>query len=162
MHSASWTIGDSGSEQLVARRSKHVDPEFDITAMVDLVFMMNIYFLVTFVLVAGAGVNLPSAVHCAALDAETAVIITVQRGPDGKSAAVYLADDAKGTPLRDVAEQEKGIQQLVEQGSARGKTAVLLKAERNVRLGDVYRIASTATAEGMSLHVAVLEKNEAE
>ncbi|MEX2317130.1 MAG: biopolymer transporter ExbD [Pirellulales bacterium] len=162
MQAASWNIGETGSEQLIARRSQHVDPEFDITAMVDLVFMMNIYFLVTFVLVAGAGVTLPSAVHCAALDAETAVIITIQRGPDGKSAAVYLADDTKGAPLRDLTEQEQGIQRLVEQGSKTGKTAVLLKAERNARLGDVYRIASTATAEGMSLHVAVLEKNEAE
>jgi biopolymer transport protein ExbD len=162
MQSAGWQIGETGSEQLFARRSKHYDPEFDITAMVDLVFMMNIYFMVTFIMVNASGANLPRAMHCEPLDPQTAVIISVQRSPDGKSAAVYLANDTKGTPLRGSAEQEQGILQHVEQGSKTGKSAVLIKAERNVRLGDVFRIASTATAEGMSLHVAVLEKNEAD
>ena len=49
MESSSFSLGESGSDQLFSRRLDPEPPEFDITAMVDLVFMMNIYFLVTFI-----------------------------------------------------------------------------------------------------------------
>ena len=47
----------------------------------------------------------------------------------------------------------------VEEGMAGGKTAVLLKAEKRVRLSDLFRIATAASIEGVKLHVAVLEKD---
>lgn len=134
-------------------------PEFDITAMVDLVFMMNIYFLVTFVTVAMGGMNLPSADFCTPLDADTAVIVRIERTLDGESANVYLGDGDKGEPLADNAEQERLIHAAVEEGVAGGKTAVLLKADRNVRLSDMFRIATAASVEGIKLHVAVLERD---
>ena len=40
---------DSPYAGLFPKQTRHADAEFDITAMIDLVFMMNIYFLVTFV-----------------------------------------------------------------------------------------------------------------
>ena len=40
------------------------DARFDVTAMVDLVFMMNIFFLVTWVETALAEIDLPTARHC--------------------------------------------------------------------------------------------------
>ena len=58
-------------------------------------------------------------------------------------------------------QQEKRIQAAVEQGIAEGKTAVLLKAEKKVRLADsVPRRRRAATAEGIKLHVAVMEKDK--
>ena len=53
----SFNFGSTGSDELIARRPDSETPEFDITAMVDLVFMMNIYFLVTFVTVAMGEIN---------------------------------------------------------------------------------------------------------
>lgn len=159
MESTSWNLGESASDQFFARRSPHETPEFDITAMVDLVFMMNIYFLVTFITVALGELNLPSADHATALDAESAVVITVLRSLDGRSVAVYLGDSEKGESLGDAVAQEQRIQAAIEQGVAEGKTAVLLKAEKKVRLGELFRIASAAAAEGVKLHVAVLEKD---
>ena len=58
-------LGASGAVVLFARRSDDEPPEFDITAMVVLVFLMNLYFLVTFLTIAmgeksggsGAGPN---------------------------------------------------------------------------------------------------------
>ena len=64
--------------------------------MVDLVFMMNIYFLVTFVTVALGGMNLPAADYCTALDADTAVIVRIVRSLDGESVTVYLGDGERG------------------------------------------------------------------
>ena len=165
MHSSSFNLGSSGADELIARRPDSEPPEFDITAMVDLVFMMNIYFLVTFVTVASGELNLPSATHVAALDAETAVVLTVTRTLDGKSVIVYLGDGVKGEPITDIMQQEQRIQSAVEQGIATGKKQVLLKAEKKVRLADLFRVATAATSaapengEKVKLNVAVLEKD---
>src|SRR6185369_3109151 len=109
MHSSSFNLGESGSEQLVARRPESETPEFDITAMVDLVFMMNIYFLVTFITVALGELNLPAARHVSALDADTAVIFTLTRTLDGKAITLYVGSGEKGDAITDVSQQEKRI-----------------------------------------------------
>ena len=160
MHSSSFNFGESCSEQLIARRPDNEPPEFDITAMVDLVFMMNIYFLVTFVTVAMGGFTLPAARHVTALDADTAVIFTVARTLDGKSITVYIGDGQKGEPITEPAQQDKRIQEAVEQGKTAGKTEVLLKAEKKVRLVDLFRVATAASIAGVKLHVAVVEREK--
>src|SRR5262249_12147701 len=123
MHHSIPGLAPSGSDELIARRTEFEQPEFDITAMVDLVFMMNIYFLVTFITVSLGGIALPTAKHVSALDAESAVILTVVRTLDGKSVNLYLGDGEKGEPIKDVVQQEKRIQEAVEQGVSAGKTA---------------------------------------
>lgn len=147
------------SESLIARKPYQEPPEFDITAMVDLVFMMNIYFLVTFVTVALSEIDLPTANRCTPLDAETAVVATVIGSLDGKTTTVYLNDGEKGDALREPEQQERRLRAYVEQGAGSQKTDVLLKAEKRVRLGDLFRLASAAAVEGMKLHVAVHEKD---
>jgi biopolymer transport protein ExbD len=158
--SGGFGLGTTGADELMARRPDSEPPEFDITAMVDLVFMMNIYFLVTFVTVAMGGLNLPSATHVAALDGETAVILSLVRSLDGKSVILYMGDGTESEAITEPAQQEQRIQAAVEQGVAEGKKAVLLKAEKKVRLADMFRISSAAAVEGMKLHVAVLEKDK--
>jgi biopolymer transport protein ExbD len=159
VQTASFGLSDSAFDQFIPRKPQEETPEFDITAMVDLVFMMNIYFLVTYVTVALGEISLPTANHVAPLDADTATIVTVMRSPDGRAINVFLGDDTKSAPITDPAEQQRRVQQLVEQGMAGGKTDVLLKAEKKVRLGDLFRIATAAGVEGVKLHVAVTEKD---
>ena len=83
---------DSPYAGLFPPPQKHADAEFDITAMIDLVFMMNIYFLVTFITAALGEINLPAANHAVPLDADKATVITVLAGPDWKTVFVYLGD----------------------------------------------------------------------
>jgi biopolymer transport protein ExbD len=160
MESSSFNFGESGADQLIARRLDPEPPEFDITAMVDLVFMMNIYFLVTFAAVTMSKLNLPTAKHVAAFDADTAVIFTVTRTLDGKSVNVYIGDGQKSEPITESAQQDKRIQEAVEQGKVAGKTEVLLKAEKKVHLSDLFRVATAASVEGVKLHLAVLERDK--
>ena len=138
---------------------RHMDPEFDITAMVDLVFMMNIFFLVTFVSSVLAEINLPAANHAVALDSEKATIVTVLAGPDWKTVLLYLGDGKKGTPIVEADDQATQIANLVEREAAQGKEAVLIKAEKGIRLREIKRIASAASREGMKLHIAIMEKD---
>jgi biopolymer transport protein ExbD len=140
---------------------RHDDAEFDITAMIDLVFMMNIYFLVTFIGAALGEIALPAANHAAALDAEVATIITVLAGRDASSVVVYLGEDTTSRPIYDAEDQTAQISAAVDAGVAQNKTAVLIKAEKAIRLREINRLAAAASREGVTLHIAVTEKDTA-
>ena len=88
MDLASLGLGGGESDDLIAPRAHKEPPEFDITAMVDLVFMMNIYFIVAFVTMALSEIDLPNASHVAPLDPESATVITLVGG--GERAAGRL------------------------------------------------------------------------
>jgi biopolymer transport protein ExbD len=150
---------DADVGALMPRRELFTDAEFDITAMIDLVFMMNIYFLVTFVTAALGEINLPTANHAAALDGDKATVITVLAGSDWRSVQVYLGEEKSGPPLMEPADQENRIADAVDRAAAEGKTAVLIKAEKGIRLREIKRIATAASRENMSLHIAVMEKD---
>lgn len=160
MSAANSNAGDGFFDSLI-RRKAHDDAEFDITAMVDLVFMMNIYFLVTFLTAAMGEINLPTANHVAALDADDAVILTLMGSLDGEGITVFIADGEKGEPITDAGEQEEMVRDAVEKGFAAGKKNVLIKAEKKVRLRELFRISSAAAVSGVKLHVAVMEKDVA-
>ena len=150
----------SAFQTFLPRRAFQDDSHFDITAMIDLVFMMNIYFLVTFVTAALGEINLPAANHAVPLDADKAAIITVLAGPDWKTVFIYLGDGKKGSALTDPDDQATQIASYVDRAAATGKTAVLLKAEKPIRLREIRRIAAAATREGMTLHIAIMEKDQ--
>lgn len=144
---------------LTQRRVSQDEARFDITAMIDLVFMMNIYFLVTTVGAALAEINLPVARHCVPADPATSVIITMIDGGNAGGCLVYLGDGSDGTALVDAEEQDQGIRTAVQEGVRENLDTVLIKAEKNVKLRDVRRVAAAAgTAEGMDLKLAVVEK----
>lgn len=152
------TSFDNPFNKLLGRKSLRDDAHFDITAMIDLVFMMNIFFLVTWVGASMDELNLPTAQHCAAVDGDLSVMFSVLPDFEGDSVTVYVGDGAEGTPLTDPEQQEQAIRAAVEEGLADGKTAVVFKAERKVRLREMARLTSAAALEGMQLHVGVIEK----
>jgi biopolymer transport protein ExbD len=142
---------------LLARKPLVDDSRFDITAMVDLVFMMNIFFLVTWVTAALSEIDLPPARHCVATDADTAMVVTIT-GTAGETPSVYLGDAKPGAELAG-ADVEARVSQAVDAAAREGKTALLIKAEKEVRLRDVARIANIAAAgKGLKLNLAVMEK----
>lgn len=152
--STDFTLG----KPLVARRSLEEEARFDITAMVDLVFMMNIFFLVTWVGAALAEVDLPAASHCVAADPETSVIVTVMGG-DSQKLEVFLGDGRSGPPMVNPSEIEERVLAAARAGASEGKDTILIKAEKGVRLRDIARIAGSAVGvEGMKLRLAVMEK----
>jgi biopolymer transport protein ExbD len=155
------SAGASPYAALFPPAKRHDDADFDITAMIDLVFMMNIYFLVTFIGAALGEISLPTANHAAALDAEVATIITVLAGRDANSVVVHLGEGTTGKPIYDAEDQTAQIAAAVEAGAAEGKTAVLIKAEKAIRLREISRLAAAASREGVTLHIAVTEKDTA-
>jgi biopolymer transport protein ExbD len=141
---------------LLPVKTAHDDAHFDITAMIDLVFMMNIFFMVTALTAALAEISLPEAEHCLPADADGAVIVTVVANADGDP-LVYLSDGEKGIPL-DPAQQARDIPAAIEQAIAAGHNTVIIKAEHNVRHKDVAQVARLASEiEDINLHLGVRE-----
>jgi biopolymer transport protein ExbD len=144
---------------LVPRRRIHDEAKFDITAMIDLVFMMNIFFLVTTVTAALAEVDLPTARHCVPADRDSSVLLTILADPDRGPGQLSIDDGPQGLSLADIEQHEAKIREAVEAGVRADRKTVLIKAEKNVRLRDVARVgAVAASVPGSELKVAVFEK----
>jgi biopolymer transport protein ExbD len=130
------------------------DARFDVTAMVDLVFMMNIFFLVTWADAALDMLDLPMARHCDAAPADLSVVLSITKGP-----VVHLGEARPGNALSP-GEVDQRVTAAVEEGVREGKKIILIKAEKDVALRDVAHVAGVATAvNGMEqLMLAVIEK----
>lgn len=152
-----WTSVEE--ERISFRRPSRETPEMDITPLIDMTFLLLIFFLVCTTAALEGAVELPPARYGTAVGPADAVVITVADRPGAKLPAVYLADGKKGSPLPDSLDaQEQAIVQAVEAGMSRGKSIVLIKAERSVKEGEVVRIAMAASqVPGVKLHIAVME-----
>ena len=144
---------------LVKRRPMHDEAKFDITAMIDLVFMMNIFFLVTTVTAALAEIDLPTARHCAPADRDSSVIFTILAGPDRGPGQMTIDEGLEVLSLADIETIERRIREAVETGVRANRNTVLIKAEKNVHLRDISRVGAVAVAvPGTELKLAVFEK----
>jgi len=152
---------DEGPDALVVRkRNLREDVEMDITPMIDITFLLLIFFLVCSTPDQQSAIELPSARHGKGVGEKDSVIITLSdEGVD--SAPVYLADGKiQSARLTDEQDQQKELIRLaVEEGRREdGKENVLIKADRNVASRDVARVIKAVSAvEGTKIHLAVLE-----
>jgi biopolymer transport protein ExbD len=145
------------SAGLMGGRKAHDDAEFDITAMIDLVFLMNIYFMFLFITTSMSQTpDLPTAAHAAPLAVEESFTITVLSTSDPNMVLVELENE-KGAQIRDPVAQQQKIAAAVEAAVAQKKTKILLKCQKGVRLRETQRIAAAVAREGVTLHVAVME-----
>ena len=135
------------------------DAHFDVTPLVDLVFMMNIYFLVVWVVTALAEVDLPAAKHVVASDADSMVVLSIVT-KNGQAPEVYVGDMGSTPPLTNPSEIEARVKTAVEVGAAKGADMVLIKAAREVKLRDLAKVSSVVTSvPKMKIRLAVMEKD---
>lgn len=153
-------LDDEGDDDSVlpARRPMKSDDEMDITPMIDMTFLLLIYFLVASSMETQASAELPPAHYGKAVSQNSAVIFTVA-DTGGSRAEIYLGDGKKGQPFTGEPEaQDAQVREIVEQGMREGKGTVIIKAERGVPHREVTRVASSAASvEGIRLYIAVLE-----
>lgn len=139
--------GDDGLQPLL-RSKTFEDPEMDITPMIDLTFLLLIFFLVSSRMQTTAMVELPPARHGRAVDEKTSVIITLAPDNQGK-AIVYCgdgADESRRVKAADAQAQEDAVAEYVEKELAGGlKENVLIKAAKGVLHGEAARLSRAAT-----------------
>jgi biopolymer transport protein ExbD len=145
---------------LVQKSAEELDTHVDMTAMIDLVFMLNIFFLVTSLVTALAELNLPAATHVSAADMENSLLISIVAKERGDKPSVYIGEVGAGELVPDTQLEER-VAAAVQQARKNGKTNVVLKAEYFVPLATTARIGSAvgAASEEMKLNFAVMEKD---
>jgi biopolymer transport protein ExbD len=159
MNGAEMFAAESEDGSLLRAKRHHEEAEFDITAMIDLVFMMNIYFMVTALVSAMAEIDLAQAAHCTAADSDGAVVINVTAGGGDRGAQVTIGEGSDAKPIP-AADQEKAIQAAVEKMLAAGHDRVIIKAEQSVAHKDVSELMRFANDAGeIKLYLGVHETN---
>ena len=145
-------------EDFYKPRAPSNDDELDITPMIDITFLLLIFFLVSSKMTAEQAVELPKARHGSVVAAKESVILVVKRGT-GDQAEVQKAD---GTAFSsDVEQQNAEIAAYVAEGLDSGKKHVIIRAEGSVRHGEIGRVSeaiSESLEEGQMINIAVMEQ----
>ena len=161
MSNEQFSSGDT--LQPLLRSKTYDESEMDITPMIDITFLLLIFFIVASKMDPGADVTLPPARYGIPVVEKSSVIITLAAGENGK-AIVYTSNGANRdqlVPAGDLEAQEEQIAAYVEEemASDNTKTNVLIKAEKGIKHREVSRITKAATRPEsvQQLYVAVME-----
>lgn len=154
--------GDDDAPVLVQRKIVD-DTEMDITPMIDITFLLLIFFLVASVPDPQVAVDLPRAVMGGKVDPQVSSVITIAVNPaNADDALVFLADGRR--PEAQVLgknAQKEAIPLALNNAIAAGKPFVIIKAEKDVRNGEVNRIMDiVATVVGIQPYLAVFEDDQ--
>jgi biopolymer transport protein ExbD len=145
------------------RRRLKEDADLDITPMIDCVFLLLIFFIVSSKLDQTTAVELPPARHGDGVSQEDSFIITVAKREGNEPAAVYLGDGADGQPLPDNKDQQNAaIVEAVQKAFRAGeKSRVLLKAAIGVKHKYVSQVSQAVGAAGVEtkLYIGIFESD---
>ena len=156
---ADWDKELAQDMPILHRRDRGEDVEMDITPMIDITFLLLIFFIVCSTPDQESGMELPRARYGRGVEEKNSVIIKLSAEGD-ETAPIYLADGLTEQQLPDDVETQKQmIQQAVEKGrNDQQKENVLIKADRNVAHRDVAKvIKAVSRVPGAKIHLAVLE-----
>ncbi|MEZ6137308.1 MAG: biopolymer transporter ExbD [Pirellulaceae bacterium] len=145
-------------EDFLKPRPPSADDEMDITPMIDITFLLLIFFIVSSKMNAEQAVELPQARHGGVVAAKESVVIVMKRGT-GDLAEVLKADGTAFSP--DAEQQNAEIAEYVAQGIDAGKKHVIIRAEGSVRHGEIGRVSeaiSESIEEGEVINIAVMEQ----
>lgn len=145
------------------KRAKRDEEELDmdITPMIDITFLLLIFFLVSSRPDQTTAIQLPKAQHGDAVSQRFSTVISVGEGGidqapvfsgDGKMPANELSTDPTA--------REEQIAQYIQSGIAEGKTDVVIKADRGVACRDIDGVLKAISkVEGIKLYLGVLESH---
>ena len=143
----------------LSKRRKSEDADLDITPMIDMVFLLLIFFLVSSTPDQKTAIELPEARHGVAVTQHDSVIFTLAEGGLGTAPAFAADGRIPGTELPEESQARSSrVQELVEQGFRENKTSVVIKGDKNVAYRDVAELIKAASqVDGVKLHLAVLD-----
>lgn len=144
------------------RRSVELpESEMDITPMIDVTFLLLIFFVVCSNIDSSSAIELAAAKNGQAVGERDCFIITVEAGGID-TAPVYLPEGSEQKLLSDDLEkQNEQIRVAIEEAKeSDAKQDVLIKADRNVAHRDVARvIKAVSKVPDMRIHLAVKERD---
>lgn len=141
-------------DSLANKKRSESETDLDITPMIDVVFLLLIFFMVTSTMQNKRERDVPPAKHGVGVDSSIATTLTINRPTDpGTPPAIVLSTGKEGT-LEDVKAD-------VEEGVANGNNLVILKADRDVPHGVIVEVMRKANeVEGVQFHIEVRDKTK--
>jgi biopolymer transport protein TolR len=117
-----------------ARRKSSEDDELDITPMIDMTFLLLIFFMVTSTMESPEALAIPESKWGQGVEAKDAIFLTIDIIDDAPS--VYLSEKIEGSPVS-LAEVTAYVQSRI----SPTKNIVILKSDRDVPEGFVQDVA---------------------
>ena len=137
--------GESAEEMWGTKRRKTPDSEIDVTPLVDCVFLLLSFFMMTSPMKGNPDRNVPAARHGVGVNPNGTTAIRIVQGEP--SPRILL--DNRQSSVEDV-------RPYVEAGLRQGHTLVVIKADRKVPCGLVQQVAREATSvEGVHFSLGV-------
>ena len=129
------------------------DADLDITPMIDVTFLLLIFFMVTSTMHDEA-LDIPTSVHGLGVEANSAILITISAG---EPPLINLVEDKNQT------EDPTTVGPSVQARMQQGRKHVIIKAERMVQHGFVQKVTREANTvikefEGARFSIAVDDK----
>src|SRR5690606_13624257 len=121
----------------ISKRQLPVDEELDITPMIDVTFLLLIFFMVTSTMQQDAQLQVPPARHGEGVSMDHAAVITIATREEVPE--IYLGDGVSDSPV-----EVDGIRPYVEAEIRAGKRFVVIKADRELPSGFVDEVARAA------------------
>ncbi len=125
---------DSGTSGSRRDRSGQ-DDELDLTPMIDVTFLLLIFFMITSTMQGTPDLDVPAAKYGVGIPTSGTIIITIRAGADEGDRATILLGDGKG-PEGSIDD----VRDYVEKQIKENKTDVIVKADRNVKHGLVQQV----------------------
>lgn len=145
------------------KRGKRDEEELDmdITPMIDITFLLLIFFLVSSRPDQTTAIQLPKAQHGDAVSQRFSTVISVGEG--GIDQAPVFSGDGK-IPANELSPdpvaREEQITSYIQSGIAEGKTDVVIKADRGVACRDIHGVLKAISkVESIKLYLGVLESH---
>lgn len=138
----------------IGGKRKPVEGELDITPMIDVTFLLLIFFMVSSTMQGKPDLDVPVAVHSVGIDSAGAAVVTIFAPASSAEAPRIVLGDVKGDEgdLNDV-------RRYVEDQAREGRRKVVVKAEGDVPHGLVEEVAKAVkSVEGVELFMGVGDK----
>ena len=151
---------DDDAPVLGHRRHKVDIGDLDITPMIDVTFLLLIFFMVTSTMKEPATADVPPARHGVGTDSGEAVVVTIARpGGEGGEVEVLLPDGSRQT-LADL-RRTGALTQLIRTAVASDppRTEVIINADRDLPHAIVREVSQmVGEVEGIRLFLGVQDK----
>ncbi|MDB5386601.1 MAG: hypothetical protein JWM11_2247 [Planctomycetaceae bacterium] len=145
---------DDEDEESLTPPKRALDGELDLTSLIDVVFLLLIFFMVSSTMKGTPDVDTPQAHFGTGVVEKTASIVTVLRDGPGGPPMIILGDGRGPEGNLD------DVHDYISQAAREGKTHVIIKAERDIPHGFVQQIEKVVSkVENIRLNIGVQEKH---
>jgi biopolymer transport protein TolR len=132
------------------RTKRSGDADLDITPMIDVTFLLLIFFMVTSTMKSDRELDIPVAQYGVGVETRLASVIVIKAG----GPSIYFGEDANAAEA-DIDD----VRPYIEEAAREGRMEVIIKADREVPNGFVQQVARVVAAvDGVSFFIGVRDK----